>query len=669
MNYLMILLSVFVLSCEPPQPGAMREVAGDDKIYSSDKNGFSDEGLSDKEVKIKAHFCGSFTNSSLFSRCFDLLSAPIPSEAKLAFCESFKNENLRLECAQIVRVQYFSQNTLANCRVIKDEVEKLACLTGLDEEEDRVISEDNFQGEEDDNEVEVIEEQPVANDQEELVKVDGFYSQWSNWGKCSKKCNSGFQKRHRTCFPPQNGGRACQGAASEIRVCNVHKCEKSLPEVVDGYFTQWRPWGICNRKCGGGFQTRYRTCIDPKNGGRPCMGASVERRKCNIHKCPSTSFEPSDQVLTKDFSQDVVTIEEVLIKKDGYLTQWSQWATCSKHCGGGSQSRSRQCVQPENGGLPCSGSRFEQRSCNTHACPLKEEAPITVVDHNENQCTSIDKQAIKLTIHTKGTGPVVIDNNDFNSIKSLQKRDCTYTVWAKMSFLKLFISSGTFRINQMYGDASSGVSTGEFQVHKVNQVAGQMGILYFDSDFYPNPYAKKNYSARLVEGKVYYKLLSVGSSRIERLLQNEAQFQVDMYCEARECEDSQEEVVDPIVEAPVETQCQSLQKLALKLSDDELFNMGLNKELGKCYIQDTRKSTRAFCDYYVKTAVKGSYGHTGWPKNPYSGDSTGCIKAPYMPKRMSVCWPGNTSSMCTNDHIKNSAETLRDAIKNCACNE
>lgn len=47
---------------------------------------------------------------------------------------------------------------------------------------------------------------------------------------------------------------------------------------------------------------------------------------------------------------------------------WSAWSTCSKECGGGTQTRTFiVTTQPANGGAACPTSP-ESRSCNTLAC-------------------------------------------------------------------------------------------------------------------------------------------------------------------------------------------------------------------------------------------------------------------------------------------------------------
>lgn len=82
--------------------------------------------------------------------------------------------------------------------------------------------------------------------------------------------------------------------------------------------------------------------------------------------------------------------------------------------------------------------------------------------------------------------------------------------------------------------------------------------------------------------------------------------------------------------------------------------------LGSCYISDARNCSSCACDYYVQghyVKALGSLGIKGWPKNPSSGDSTGCVS--------STCWGGYTAAMCgAGSDVAHAAAQLRDAINN-----
>ncbi len=120
------------------------------------------------------------------------------------------------------------------------------------------------------------------------------------------------------------------------------------PTPVDGSWGPWGPWSDCSvTACGQtGTQTRTRTCTPPQNGGAPCAGSSVETQACSTAACPPGPV-------------------------DGYWGPWGPWSDCSvTACGQtGTQTRTRTCTPPQNGGAPCAGSSVETQACSTAACP------------------------------------------------------------------------------------------------------------------------------------------------------------------------------------------------------------------------------------------------------------------------------------------------------------
>jgi hypothetical protein len=47
---------------------------------------------------------------------------------------------------------------------------------------------------------------------------------------------------------------------------------------------------------------------------------------------------------------------------------WTEWSTCSKTCGGGTQRRTRTITTPASGGGTACGETEQTRDCNTQAC-------------------------------------------------------------------------------------------------------------------------------------------------------------------------------------------------------------------------------------------------------------------------------------------------------------
>ena len=60
--------------------------------------------------------------------------------------------------------------------------------------------------------------------------------------------------------------------------------------IVNGGYSDWKPYGVCSKTCGGGVQTRERTCTNPmpSNGGKNCSGLGPENttRECKNQECP-----------------------------------------------------------------------------------------------------------------------------------------------------------------------------------------------------------------------------------------------------------------------------------------------------------------------------------------------------------------------------------------------
>ena len=57
---------------------------------------------------------------------------------------------------------------------------------------------------------------------------------------------------------------------------------------------------------------------------------------------------------------------------DCIWNQWHEWEQCSKSCGGGITSRTRNIKQyAQLGGQECVGDAFQTKECNKQDCPSK----------------------------------------------------------------------------------------------------------------------------------------------------------------------------------------------------------------------------------------------------------------------------------------------------------
>ncbi|XP_002157334.1 coadhesin [Hydra vulgaris] len=126
---------------------------------------------------------------------------------------------------------------------------------------------------------------------ETTCAVNGAYGLWSEWSTCSKPCDGGYYSRIRACDSPSpsNGGKTCMeqghGNAEDVKPCNTQPCD------VDGGYSEWSNWGECTKTCGGGRTERTRMCNnpEPKGAGKSCkekgLGRSIEVDDCNTQLC------------------------------------------------------------------------------------------------------------------------------------------------------------------------------------------------------------------------------------------------------------------------------------------------------------------------------------------------------------------------------------------------
>ncbi|TMW52624.1 hypothetical protein DOY81_002278 [Sarcophaga bullata] len=175
--------------------------------------------------------------------------------------------------------------------------------------------------------------------------VDGAWSTWSEWYKCSKygETDGDCMCRSRECNnpKPQNGGNDCQGITTQVTNCTVH-----------GGWTEWSAWSACSQTCGIAVKTKRRTCGNPKPafGGRTCLGSERAEMYCS-HLPPCPAPKP--------------------VAIDGGWGPWGEWSECSAMCGGGFRIRRRECNDPipQNGGAECPSCNIDYEDCNMQACP------------------------------------------------------------------------------------------------------------------------------------------------------------------------------------------------------------------------------------------------------------------------------------------------------------
>uniref|UniRef100_A0A669B4I9 Adhesion G protein-coupled receptor B1 n=1 Tax=Oreochromis niloticus TaxID=8128 RepID=A0A669B4I9_ORENI len=160
--------------------------------------------------------------------------------------------------------------------------------------------------------------------------------------------------------------------------------ENCLPSVKErrggggfsGGWSVWGQWAQCSSECGGGIQTRIRTCRSPPEESYLCEGIVEEGRPCNSQSCTGRHLSRSQSLRSVD-SRKRDDVDKPRSGQQSSQTvdsasgeEWSSWSVCSATCGEGWQSRTRFCVSSSYS-TQCSGPLREQRPCNNSAvCPV-----------------------------------------------------------------------------------------------------------------------------------------------------------------------------------------------------------------------------------------------------------------------------------------------------------
>ncbi|KAM9723597.1 adhesion G protein-coupled receptor B1 isoform 3-T3 [Menidia menidia] len=178
--------------------------------------------------------------------------------------------------------------------------------------------------------------------------------------------------------PPQyNEGDSCYRNGVYLENCLPNVKESGKDVETAGGWSVWGQWAQCSSECGGGIQTRTRSCQSPPEESFLCEGVVEEGRPCNSQSCTGKGRHLSRSQSLR--SVDSRKRDDADKPRGGQKSpqtdsvsgeEWSAWSVCSATCGEGWQSRTRFCVSSSYS-TQCSGPLREQRPCNNSAvCPV-----------------------------------------------------------------------------------------------------------------------------------------------------------------------------------------------------------------------------------------------------------------------------------------------------------
>ena len=116
-----------------------------------------------------------------------------------------------------------------------------------------------------------------------------------------KKCQESHVKKFTKCLAKgfETSIASCRSSDTSlqnkktIKKCTkiqkkMTKCGYSCAAPVDGGWSNFGDWSTCSETCGGGSQTRTRSCNNPSptDSGAQCVGENSESQPCNTGGCP-----------------------------------------------------------------------------------------------------------------------------------------------------------------------------------------------------------------------------------------------------------------------------------------------------------------------------------------------------------------------------------------------
>merc|ERR1712241_1550176 len=205
-----------------------------------------------------------------------------------------KLDSIKLQVAKVRDGWTAKQTQLAAIQTILDDPQ-FAGITGLKETLQQYIDAEMAQLAEEDAKIAVEEADVVA----EQARLDGHpcdcvLSDWSEYSQCEVSGSivtcydtevglSGTQTRTRTIVKePTNGGAECE-ALEETIACDEENGEPTLDKCpIDCVWSDWGPFGECDKTCGAGFRHSTRISTGPFYGGAECVGDATQKQPCNL---------------------------------------------------------------------------------------------------------------------------------------------------------------------------------------------------------------------------------------------------------------------------------------------------------------------------------------------------------------------------------------------------
>nr|XP_055066769.1 adhesion G protein-coupled receptor B1 isoform X11 [Misgurnus anguillicaudatus] len=216
---------------------------------------------------------------------------------------------------------------------------------------------------------------PVVKEGTTDIDRSGGWSGWGNWAACSSECGGGVQTRTRTCQSPPEEAYLCEGVLEEGRPCNAEPCigKGRLGTRSQSLRSVDSRKREDSDKTRGGQQSSQ--AVDPPSG-EEWSAWSVCSATCGEGWQSRTRFCVSVSYSTQcsgPLREQRPCNNTAVCPVHGTWDDWSPWSLCSSTCGRGYRERTRSCKPPQFGGNPCDGPEKQTKFCSIAVCPVDGE--------------------------------------------------------------------------------------------------------------------------------------------------------------------------------------------------------------------------------------------------------------------------------------------------------
>ena len=210
--------------------------------------------------------------------------------------------------------------------------------------------------------------------------IDCRVGDFDVFSTCTQPCGGGTKTRNRTVVvSPEGEGAACPSLEETVE-CNTQVCPPSVDCEVNEYPPEFGP---CTRPCGGGTMTRNRAVVVfPTGLGKACPSLT-ETVECNTQPCPPSV--------------------------DCEVGEFTEFSPCSRECGGGFKTRTREVSAPPTGEGAACPNLTETVGCGTDECSTLRITPSSTVSLFSDISCNLNEGSQQFSTITREIGTLTVN--------------------------------------------------------------------------------------------------------------------------------------------------------------------------------------------------------------------------------------------------------------------